>query len=770
MAHFAQRAGRKQRIYRQGTLIVALGLAAGWATVEIQGGDEQPLVVGESRLLLVTPAEGAGPGLEVEDLDPPAADGTGTSSGDPAVTTAHHQPTAPPGVDTPLFQGRVIDAVTGAPLAGARVGWVQRWVPEGVGSVTLRHPRSTTFVQRPNTARIGDKMPQIPLFPGPLTDLRVETTSDDEGHYVLSADGQPGEFIMVLRDGYQPWFASAGGAPETELVSALDPQRLLRGRWVTESGGRPISEPIAVSAQVTYDLPDLAGWTCSVAVLTGDDHQFEARLGEVARVTVSASCPGYHDFEQEVALGPGLTTTTLTLREHPHLRGRVTDALGQPIQGVNLMVKSSTRGWLGRKEGRFSATTNDAGEYVANILGDGIEVAVQHDAYAPRDFRDVPAGVPFDIVLEPATYGSVRGIVLDDHWQPVPGAEVRVTHAGIGLVRVHRTTTDARGEFLLDELLPGQYRVSARPRIKGATEQDQGWGPEATGAVHTGVEQAGVTVESGRETTGIELVVADGATIRGTCHDADGAPRATERVSLYRPDLVGGDHALMAMVLTDAKGGFAFHGLAPGSYAVALERLETYQLVRVERGATSDVVLGGATHRLHGAVRRDGAPLADAPLNIGRITEAGIDARSSRTEPDGAYRFDGLARGRHILHVRDPADGTAFITLVEVSPDPAPLLLSWPRATVTVYFVNAVDSEAAYTLLILGIGDQSLGEAIPRSYREVAVARLTDRHTLRFSGIGPGRYQIMAQSEASTPRVVVADFLVDTTDVTLTVE
>ena len=70
--------------------------------------------------------------------------------------------------------------------------------------------------------------------------------------------------------------------------------------------------------------------------------------------------------------------------------------------------------------------------------------------------------VAFALVLAGAAtaqerYGALRGTVLDQQGQPVPGVTVTITNSTTGAARTY--VTDGNGEYSAPDLNPGRYTV-----------------------------------------------------------------------------------------------------------------------------------------------------------------------------------------------------------------------------------------------------------------------------------------------------------------------
>ncbi|MEM7163858.1 MAG: carboxypeptidase-like regulatory domain-containing protein [Planctomycetota bacterium] len=720
--------------FKRGSVVVVLTLALGWGVVELNDGS-QPLAVGAERVLVVEPAAVAGE-FDVQDVK------ANTESAAPSnVAVAPSEPASVEDEATPKFRGRVVDLATGEPIAGARVGWVNVWVP-GAGAIIVSHPKSQVFVGHPTSLVIDEELVQLPFTPDPLMKLRVEARTDDEGFYELPREREKeAEFLIVVADGYQPGFLREA-PPEGETpVSALQVKRRVFGQVVAASGEELRGEAMRMTLRVVFDLPGHPDWQGSLVVYLEDDFSFDVDLGDVDDVKFTLSAASYEDLELSTSLLAGDNDVRLPLVDHAYLAGKVTDESGQPLAGVNVLVRSRARSLFSRSMNHFSATTNEAGQYLATTYGPVIEVTTEKEGYATGEFTKVPAGKPFDITLRPTENGALRGLVVDSRGNPIANANVRAIRNGVGVIRAFVLRTDDTGAFSASDLPPGKYRVVASPDME-AQQTDSPF-PEEIGVVHIGVEQEEVVISAGAETAGVELRIAGGAIVMGTYRDEDGAPRKNERIALYRPDLLGGDHQRVAALVTDGEGHYAFHGVPSGTFAVYVEGLGNYKLVKVKGTGEHIVDVGGATSVFRGRLFRGSEPVARAAVAIGRIEEGGgLDTRIGGTDDDGRFSFERVARGRYVLHITDKQTDTVLLDIIDVTKDERELEIDWPT-TVTTIDVSASPVPAGTELLLelVDIPGIPIAQLVPASYLRIAKATTEDGATFELTGISPGHYR-----------------------------
>lgn len=323
----------------------------------------------------------------------------------------------------------------------------------------------------------------------------------------------------------------------------------------------------------------------------------------------------------------------------PVLEGRVQGPDGKPIADALVVARSRTSTWA---EAPLSARTDATGAFRLTLKSGALHdvwAEARGLAVATRDA--VRPGSPLIIRLEAG--GVIEGVVRDSSGAPVEGARVdtepndRVPAwlPGAGTVTA---TTDRNGRFRLTGL-------DRRPHALVATAR--GYGTARQRGVLTG----------GRA----ELFLVPGAGVNGVVVDAEGRPLADVVVRLEAQQHMAW---LPSACATDARGGFAFDGLAPGSYALVARHPEHGLAFSpgIEVGAEGDVrrdviLLPGVavTGRL---VDPEEMPVSGRVV-VGEIAgeaapRAAADALSADAGADGRFRIEGVPLGPAALNVTAP--------------------------------------------------------------------------------------------------------------------
>ena len=232
--------------------------------------------------------------------------------------------------------------------------------------------------------------------------------------------------------------------------------------------------------------------------------------------------------------------------------------------------------------------------------------------------------------------------------------------------------TNARGQYLLKDIEPGSYYISA---------SRSGYVGIQYGQRHASESGLAVDVKPGAAVTRIDVALPRGSVIAGRITDDVGEPYPGVRI-----DVLGFRYNLGARVpvpingaTTDDLGQFRVSGLAPGSYYVMATANETWVTTQKETfgfGSTyypgvpvtqaqaitlgvgevkTDVsfsVRSGRAARLRGrVVRETGEPVANAfvglSISFGVAVAAG--GRSTRSAPDGSFEFRDVPAGTYLV-------------------------------------------------------------------------------------------------------------------------
>jgi hypothetical protein len=599
----------------------------------------------------------------------------------------------------PRLEGRVLDATTGSPLAGAIV-----WPGDDPGGFTVTDERGAFEVVRPEKERpwvqaetrgyrpragrlppTGGRIPAIELEPvlalaGRVVDPagggvggaaivltagereRYEVFRRDraDGRAVSGADGRfrllgvsaaPSYEVTAARPGYQTARVTVVGTEPVRLV--LAPTRAARGAVVDE-WERPLD-----GVEVTIRPAPLEGDPAGVEVsaVTGEDGRFEVAAVPAARVDLEARRPGFAPLVVPgVAIPPGdgaADLGTLVLTPGAHIAGRVTDARKRPIDGAEVWLKPEADGLPGpaladalrRREPAAGSDTN--GRFAIPDLPHArrFDILIAREGFLPAWVTGVetPTAAPLAVVLEPAA--SLSGRVETDDGEAVPGARVRLSPApqppGTVGVEVRRpvntaeTSTGDDGAFAFAEVAPGSVVLEA-------------W---AEGLLPG--EPAEVKVPADAVPPEVVLVLGRGASLDGRVSTVDGEPIAGARIRLGT-----------ARGESDAEGRYRLAGVSLGRGLLVVRHAAYRPKARgidVEAGENHvDVTLEAGLSVSGRVVDEEGRPRPAAAVVLRNREPRGLQAFRAVTGADGRFRLLAVVDGRFDLEARAEGFAPAF--------------------------------------------------------------------------------------------------------------
>jgi hypothetical protein len=308
--------------------------------------------------------------------------------------------------------------------------------------------------------------------------------------------------------------------------------------------------------------------------------------------------------------------------------------------------------------------------------------------------------------------GVIRGrITAADDGRPLRRATVSLRPDTSATGRPLQTvTTNTQGVFVLREVAPGSYFVSAsRP---GYVEIQHGQRrPRERGTA--------ITVTSGETRERIDIALPRGAVISGRVVDELGAPYPGVTLIVLAVTYQSGERSFVpsGSAVTDDLGNYRISGMQPGRYYVmasssemwrnekketlgyaatffpGVPMIDTAQAITVgvsEEKTNSDLVMfASRTARVRGRVLRPtGEPLAGEPVMLGRSVTPGAilstGGLNTRTGPDGAFEFQNVAPAVYMARAGGAGSvGSASLTFPVAGADVENLVLV-PRLGSTV--------------------------------------------------------------------------------------
>jgi protocatechuate 3,4-dioxygenase beta subunit len=281
---------------------------------------------------------------------------------------------------------------------------------------------------------------------------------------------------------------------------------VMKGRITAADSGRPLRR-----ARINATAPELGSRGREVS--TDADGRYEIRELPAGRYTVTVTRSGYltlrygqrRPLEQgrllDVAQGQSIDNIDFMLPKMSVIRGRVTDELGEPIEGANVFAMH-VEYWNGRRRvvpGSQVSRTDDADEYRLTGLMPGTywvmatlrETWTEIENGKPVQLGYAPTYLPGvtnitdaqrvvirlgevasaqDFSLLPGRTAKVSGTVTDSRGRPLAGGNVGLSQETVGRAggmfqSAGGATIAADGTFVISNVAPGEYKISAYLRL-----------------------------------------------------------------------------------------------------------------------------------------------------------------------------------------------------------------------------------------------------------------------------------------------------------------
>ncbi|HKX46363.1 MAG TPA: carboxypeptidase-like regulatory domain-containing protein, partial [Planctomycetota bacterium] len=416
---------------------------------------------------------------------------------------------------------------------------------------------------------VGAELTLMPLMEAQLrpfdpTVPRETTLVDETGRYRFEHVSAGMRALTVRAKGYGTKTApnvSVGGSPDDPIEQdfRLEPGVAIAGTIVSP-GRQPIAGARVEAISFTSEMSSRA--------LATSDEQGRFRIEDVGvgQYTVRATAEGWGEAREDRVEG-GRTDVRIELVEQGGVAGAVIEgASGRPVPDFTIDLRLVNpqnslygrsmlrRPFQGRTDGRFELGGVDHGRYVLEASAPGF-------APAYSDPFDVVQGIVTpDVVVRLSTGGSIVGRVVDAGGAPVAGAKIETQDNGFirnpfqellgGMVprttTVARGRSDADGRFEIALLAPEVYQLEVSH-------------PEFTTLVLRDVRVA----DSPTATELGALLLARGASIRGTVYDQSGVPALNATVNLTGNPTQPG---LSYQARTTSSGTYVIEHVQPGGY------------------------------------------------------------------------------------------------------------------------------------------------------------------------------------------------------------
>ncbi|MEQ8768342.1 MAG: carboxypeptidase-like regulatory domain-containing protein [Planctomycetota bacterium] len=592
-----------------------------------------------------------------------------------------------------------------------------------------------------NTAgrRLADvAVTAIGLSDSELTTAEAQARTDESGAFRIAGIG-PGRYrLMAETTEHGPGEILAATAGDSDLAIVLPGLASLRGRVRWALSGEAVTDTFGVTLEpivARYDRPEAL------------ERELQSPEGELEWSGIPAgsyrawiSVPGGASWRSEVLTLDGRSPAFLSaeIETGGWIIGTVLTASGESVAGARVMsltdAPPSASVLIGNRPGPWAARSDTKGRFRLGPLSPGthrLQVVAPGTGVLIRERVEVRRDVDLELTLQLEAGSALHGILTSGGSETREGRQYLLLRAtGEAELLTAIATTDARGEFLVESLIPGEYFV-----IETGSEEDP---------TLANVRVLRASLRSG-ETTELELGERPSlGRLEGRVRDVGG--RAVPRMTV----LVVEDDFFRSGT-SDENGDYRVLGIPGGRYQVLLQRgfarsMTTYGTIDIEGGQSKDYDIVLPTGRLHGRVVRAETeePIRGARLLLYRPGRS-RESFGGRTEStgEGVFAFEDLHGGPGALVVVAPGHGTTVLTdiLIPSEASSEERIIRVPRGTDLSLEVRDARSgepvRGAFTLLFLPDGPPLSDPTVPH---------FTDASgQVVFRGARPGPARVLIQ-------------------------
>lgn len=651
------------------------------------------------------------------------------------------------------FPGRVYDAESGKPLAGALI-----WLPADPGSLVRsgvdgrfqhRAPEPGTFwLEAVAPGYLPKRIPVSPAgmradrglaialtqargirghvvdpkgapVPGAWIDAELENPGDRPPSSGIEAAGDGGASdpagafelrrlrpgmsytLRVQRPGYLTTTTSIM-APNLSLKITLQPPPRAFGQ-VRDLQGLPVSGAeveVAPKARRSRSLPEE---TTALRATTDELGRFtfaEMPEAEVDLVVRKAGFAAATFRSLQLPAGrPAVDLGRIVLRPGATVRGRILDSRKRPVAAARIyQVEDPARAEqlaVALADEEPEALSSGRGDFALpdRPAGSAIHLLILAEGYRPEGLRGarVPAPEPLVVTLTEAF--AARGRVLDENGEPVTGAQVELSwqEALSGVPDRLPVGREVSKGGTTDE--EGRFEIAGMPG--GESEVS------ILAAGFLPIEGHKLNLPMAEPATEPTFVLERGAMLEGRVTTGDGSPVPGARI----------DAGTTGAALTGDEGFYDFAGVAPGEAEIELFHPHFPRQRKRQTLATGlnrlDFQLP-AGQEVRGQVldeERRPVPGARVVLRLG----SRMDYREyrGRSAHDGSFRLSPVADGRYLLEAsaREYAEGRAPKPVVVAGEPVEGLKVILPRGADLVGRVAGLDAEDLWRLQVQATGE-----------------------------------------------------------------
>ena len=612
------------------------------------------------------------------------------------------------------------------------------------------------------------------------------------GDYRVEADASDQGFTRQFFSSTDDWglaerVTATAGLTTSNIDFVLTSGGAISGFVTNEAGGAPVA-----NADVWAERYDCCGGGNGARTALDGSYEITGLAQGDYRVQVRTEHGGFvgefyddtTDWAQatRVPVGSGTTTQAIdfSLGSGGAISGTVTDEVtGLPLADVNVWAEiydcCGAGNWAQTgADGTYRIEGLPSGDYRVTV--DTFDQGYVREFFASTtDWNEASkvtvtagaetANVDFSLV----TGGTIAGrVTRESDGTPVADADVWAdTYDCCGGGNGART--NANGEYVIEGLTQGSYRVQVRADEHGLVGE---FYPSTTDwALATPVD-----VVPGTPTENIDFSLLGGGSITGHVYEADGTTALVGANVFANSETAGWGHAR-----TDGNGFYEISGLASGSYHVEADAsdrgfVREFYDDTTDYGSASPVpVTAGTSTPNIDFVMTSGGSISGVVYDTDGVTPLGdvdISANSevgggghTRSRGDGSYKIEGLATGVyrvsanlegyiHLFYSSTPSYDEA--TLVDVTTG---------AETQGIDIVMQTGGSISGTVVTANPGDPIAGVDVwANSYDGAGGGNGTRTNldgTYEITGLAPDQYRVRAQKSDAG---YVGEWYDDTTD------
>jgi len=370
-----------------------------------------------------------------------------------------------------------------------------------------------------------------------------------------------------------------------EVISGINNQfsdgGIIQGRVTNESGEAIGNVRVRIYHPSDSEIGMVAGWTnwdgyfYIREVFPGNVKvHFNSDEGNTAYVSEWYNDKGSFNDADLVLITAGQTTSDINaqLSDKGKISGRVTNALGTlGIENVDVNIydlNNNNIGWSNTDENGYYTvdgvpagdckvqfgTFNVSGNYLGEWYND-------KNSFENADTVNVTNGqTTTGIDAQLTDGGAISGRVTNSSSNGIENVYVTIYTNDNNWNAVNGTTTDTNGDYTVDELPAGDYKIQFETHSTTGGYYIGEWYNDK-GSIETA---DAVAVTSGNTTTGIDAQLAEGGAISGRVTDSTGT-FGIPNVNVQLCDL---NHYWLQGTSTDSDGYYTIRGIPSGDYKV----------------------------------------------------------------------------------------------------------------------------------------------------------------------------------------------------------